>query len=384
MASARTPESLGETVVSLFKTLRLTKGPGPHETACPICYNTFEPGSLTIEHPGCGRRFDDRCLRIWLVHSTSNYPTCPICREDLVPPEYWDLPPRQRAQALLTARRKLPRPSRFAVNWNSPIVKEAIKLKDPGMSDNEIGKALLAELTMSLDAVRTMGFHEEMRIFPIRSLVERLDTFNFPREDVRELWKCARLFGFSDVMPHRVSAIPDIGVWLPLLPWVEVVQHPAQLQRFFTDDVLHAHMRKGSSDLLQIPIPTDYLRYYLWVARDGPHPSRVMNLKLGETAQKLGATHWGVLDFRKLDHGPEIILMPWPNDLIVDGYAGSGFPGWGPKDPSAQSLGGWEARLDSAELQSFVDRKRRDYEQSKKAAESAVSFNMATLAANLP
>ena len=326
MASAQTSEFLGKTV-ALPETLRQTTGPGSHETACPICYDAFEPDTLTIEHIGCGRRFGDDCLQIWL-RSASKYPKCPVCRDPLVPPDIRDLPAPQRAQAPLSERRKLPTPSTFVVNWNSLIIMEAFKRNKPDMNEKEVLEALGEAASLSMDAVMTLGLHKDLQVVPTREIVGQLGESNFSPDDIDELWTVARLFGFSNRILHRSNQVLDIGVWLPIPPWVEVVQDQIQLQQFFGHDLPRAHIRKGYGELLQVPIPTSYLERYLGSARQGPHPSEIVDLGLKKIAKKSGATHWGVLDFRAVDHGPEIILMPWPNDRILDGFRHAGFPGW--------------------------------------------------------
>ena len=90
-----------------------------------------------------------------------------------------------------------------------------------------------------------------------------------------------------------------------------------------------------------------------------------------------------MLDFRGLDHGPEIILLPWPNDRILDGLDHAGFPGWRPRDCSAHRLCGWGAGLDAVKLQMFMDQERKNYKRSMQATQPTATLNAATISKNM-
>ena len=81
------------------------------------------------------------------------------------------------------------------------------------MDEKEMLKTLCEAAQLSMDAVMTLGLHKELQVVPTREIVGRLGEFNFPQRDIDELWTLARLFEFSDLMLHRLSAVPDLGVW---------------------------------------------------------------------------------------------------------------------------------------------------------------------------
>ena len=346
---------------SLPETLRQTKGPGQHETTCPICYDPLEPDTPTVEHIGCGRRFDDECLRFFL-QSASKYPKCPVCRADLVAPNPWDMSAQQRAQTVLAAQSQLPAPKQFALGWAVDGLTVLLKSRNPTKSYEELRNIVLDEKRLSQSVLETVGLHEGLSIISTQDLVHRSEELGFNYNLKQQLWEQSRIMGYSQHFLHRSSAVPDVGVWAVVPSWIEVVQDQAELQEFFRDDVLQSCMHNGSSELIQVPVPVDLLSWYIGPMRKGPHPSRFSWLQ-SDQLTKNGITHWAVLDFRHVPDGPELVLMPWPREQILDGFDYLEFPGWGPRDCSVTC--GWENELDSEFLEKFVGTERLRFVQGK-------------------
>ena len=282
-----------------------------------------------------------------------------MCRAHVVLEVLWEMAPLQRAEIILAARQQLPAPSNYVYHWAGEEWTRRMERRYAPMTAAERRMFLWKETRLTLDLLETFGLHEDLRVSSAEELLSKAMNFGFDGWDKRQLWFTQRILGCSHFLLHRVPAIPEIGSWKLVPPWIEIIGHLSELQQFFTAEVVELHRRQGSSEVIQVPVHTRYLHYTMGVRRRGPHPCQHERSGILGIAQREGVTYWCVLDFRKVDHGPELVLVPWPREQILTGFSQKRFPSWGPRDRSV--TGGWSDLVDSQYLETFIATERETF-----------------------
>ena len=185
----------------LPETLKSTRGPRANETdpQCPICHESMTADALTAEHPDCGQRFDDGCIREWLRSADSPTVTCPICRAILAV-DRAALQQRHEAaemesfiDTITEARQRWPRVTipRIASSFESACA--LFHAAAPTTPLSVIREHLLLQRRANVVILREEGVDAEIPMASTADLVSRVSEFVTDPVSFENLWLGARL-----------------------------------------------------------------------------------------------------------------------------------------------------------------------------------------------
>ena len=186
-----------------------------------------------------------------------------------------------------------------------------------------------------------------------RHELEALDTTS-----LRHLWTAHRVLGYHRWFLLRLAAAPTIGVWLPRSTGDHI--HACRdigVLDCITPDELHDHLLKGSSELLSVPLSTDFLC-------DAAMPINEVRGNRGEAIQTRdvavthGITHWCLVDIsighrNWIPDGNRLLAIPWPKETrLRDGYRTQNY--FGETATKTKEIGGWKPEVEAPLLKRFV------------------------------
>ena len=251
--------------------VKQTKGPLPDpDLDCPICHEPIEgPEAPTLEHhDGCGRRFDEECLKTWLRMQTEvgELPTCPTCRGPMRQGKllrYWEQPEEDRALWLRDSRRQRPPPDLM----NIPIegitgVVNFLARHHPDRTTNQIRYLVEMECERAEDMISILGrnsdhFGLEFDILTTRGILGNQEILLHLSDPCFEsLWTWSRLFGCSLWYVAQLDMAPTIAFLMPLVPRLNVLptNHERIIERYYGyPSVL------PPSPLVHPPLRTEYV-----------------------------------------------------------------------------------------------------------------------------
>ena len=218
-------------------TLKSTRGPRPNDIdpECPICRESIPPDALTVEHPGCGQRYDDGCIREWLRSADSPIVTCPICRATLAEDKV-ALQQRHEAAELdsfidtvTEARQRWPRVTvpRVASSFESACA--LFHAAAPTTPLSVIRERLLLQRRASVVILREEGAAAEIPMASTADLVSRVSEFTTDPVSFENLWLGARLVGVQNWILSQIEEAPGLGVYMPWVPTLHIANEGQML-----------------------------------------------------------------------------------------------------------------------------------------------------------
>jgi hypothetical protein len=163
---------------------------------------------------------------------------------------------------------------------------------------------------------------------------------------MRNLWAGSRLFGVDRWYLLQVSAVPDIGFWIPVLPKIKIPRQP-KIRR------PESELRPAST--IQVPLSADFICNYLGLSRGFIRPrTRRLICRLRELmATREGAGYFGLFEHTSRGSTPSMLVaIPWPSGTTESSEPGN-LPHPGAKTGEV-STNGWNADLDKQFLDEFI------------------------------
>ena len=340
--------------------IRCTKAPtDADDDECPICHQSAEPQSATLTHEGCGRWFDEECLRSWL--DSQDAPTCPWCRNDLL--DLWDLDQHDRFHKTLDALDDLEAmhgpPTEYHVRRTCSEAVELIGSAVPDMPQKALEKLVSDAVELIVDAVDFGQYHSHG--YPMessRSLVEGRNQFKFDSASIRSLWVLSRVFGNDDCFLLRLPTAPKVGVFLPCTCMWHIravccfscIKQALVARHGLHEDDIHDVMSHHTA-IRTIPLSTDYLYDRLMPVNEIRGSERA-TLQVRAVAASRPVSHWCLVDLRELGPYEGIYAIPWPSEKVEEGFRTLRYP-W-ERSEAPRPAYGWDVETEAPMLTRFV------------------------------
>lgn len=385
-------------------TLQATQGPGVSDSDCPICQQPFEESSPTVEHPDCGRRFDDECIRAWLTSSTTR--TCPVCRMQLMEAEEeveydvsdeeeedeynisdeeeeidenqrfltaYNLPnfitmdrlrlvnPHPLSVYTLRKRQSLPAPTEWHVASNERQIRDIVQPLLPHIPANDLLELVTTEVELTRNILRVQPWHDQMQLRHSQDLIEEIERYQFNNSSIQCLWTSTRVFSVYGWLCLRMGGLPPahhVAIWIPVPESITPLTNQEELMRCLPQDLYESLVIGGLPwDLIQIPLPTELVvDRFSWFDREEQWTTGSRHL--ARLAEEMKVTHWALILVVEEGWNPKVYALPWPEAEVEEGYQVLTYPGWGPRRRNVQSIGGWEGDLADRCLAAFLEERR--------------------------
>ena len=252
--------------------------------------------------------------------------SCPLCRAELRTKCHCEMSGEEEfeaeLQSILRHRATRPAPTQYRVVSHLGGIRSVLASDNPAGTDvSQLWDHINNDVDDS-DYLFTAGgdWRAGLQIISSADLIRRADEFQLDYQSLDRLWVAERLFGARWFHLTQVLVRPEIGFWTPLLPDVRVVDTFEQLP---LRELLY-ESSGAQSNTARIPLPTGLfckmlrssLRLYPWEAQY--HIRHVY-----QEAHDKGVTHWRLLSFSGDQLAGTLYAMPWPQDLIEEGFTDS-------------------------------------------------------------
>ena len=236
---------------------------------------------------------------------------------------------------------------------------DVIQSTVPDMPREALEKLVSDAIELIVDAVDFGQYHSHG--YPTESstsLVNRRNQFKFDSASIRSLWASHRVFGNDEYFLLRLPAAPKVGIFLPCT----CMWHVRAVCCFpCIKDALMAREKIDESDIYDvtshstairtIPLSTDFLYDRLMPVNTIRGSKRAM-LQVRAIAASKPVTHWCLIDLRDLGPYEGIYAVPWPKEMVEDGFRTLNYP-WerceAPETPYS-----WDTETENPMLTRFV------------------------------